>query len=277
MAVSGIGSSAWQYENVFTLKRNAAKQETSSKVQSSSNAENEEVNAVGGGLEAANKKTSVKEYVAELGAKYGVNISVYSGSDKSFMSTILGSSGTANLAISKNIAEKMMNDPELQKVIEEKLAKLPEEGRQIENDIKKMGHEVLGCGMQIDKNGRISYWAVSYDPDAAKKNAEAAKEKMEKIRKQQEQLLEKRKERKEQAERIEEQRAEKKEAVEDVEEKRAEKKESEAEKIRLYIAKGDTPEELAVNVNESDNEAIAIDDIVAGEASVKGRHINVSV
>ena len=199
MGVSGIGRI--QFENVFKLAKD---------VSARGSKETKEI-STSDTTQNTGKSQSVKDYAAELGAKYGVNITVYSGSEKEFDSLIMGAGGTNNLMLSKNIAEKMMKDPALAQVVEEKISKIPEDGLQVKEAIEKNGHKLLACGMQINSDGRISYWSVSYDPHAAEKNRDAAQKKLD--------------------------------------EKRAEKKKEEEKRMEILLAKGDTPDELVAGIN----------------------------
>lgn len=253
MAVSGAGKSMWQFENVFDLRKDAAtKQAESTDAKETEKTESAQKNT--------GKRTKpLNQYLAELGSRYGVNISTYSGSDKSFMSTIMGAGGTSNLVISKNIAEQMKKDPELAPVIEERIAKLPEEGKQIENDIHAMGHEVLACGMQIDKNGRISYWSIGYDPHASEKQAQCAKEKAEELKERQDKLMEKA--------------AERKKKAKELEEKREAHREGNKEQMERLLSRGESPKELIEKVRNHEQETIKSDAI----DTRKGLTIDVSV
>lgn len=249
MAVSSVGKSMWQFENVFELKKNAATEQTEpSDMQASEKAESVKKNT-------EERRKPLNQYLTELGSKYGVSISTYSGSDKSFMSTIMGAGGTSNLVISKNIAEQMKKDPELAAVIEERIAKLPEEGKQIENDIHAMEHEVLACGMQIDKNGRISYWSIGYDPHASEKQAQCAKEKAEELKERQDKLMEKAAERKKKAKELEARR------------------EGNKEQMERLLSRGESPKELIEKVRNHEQETIKSDAI----DTRKGLTIDVSV
>ncbi len=253
MAVSGVGKSMWQFENVFELKKNAAAKQTElSDTQSSEKSESVQKNA-------EERIKPLNQYLSELGSKYGVNISTYSGSDKSFMSTIMGSGGTSNLVISRNIAEQMRKDPELASVIEERIAKLPEEGKQIERDINAMGHEVLACGMQIEKDGRISYWSIGYDPQASEKQAQCAKEKAEELKERQDKLMEKG--------------AERKKKAKELEEKREARREENAEKMEKLLSRGESPEELIEKLRNNEQKVIKNDMI----DTRRGLTIDVSV
>lgn len=252
MAISGLGSI--KFDNVFELKKSAAQK--SLEAAETKEAESAEETTA---TQQTKKSQSVKGYMAELGAKYGVNISVYSGSEKSFMNTILSSSGSNNLAISRNIAEQMMKDPELASVVEERIAKLPQEGKEMEEAMHNLGSEMIACGMQIDRNGRISYWGVGYKKRTAADDRKDATEKAQK-QKEQERLLAKREERKKQAEKLEE--------------KRAERRAEEKERMEILLAKGDSARELVSNV------AVGKFEVIEGEDTannIRGKLINLTI
>lgn len=237
MAVAGIGKSAWQYENIYETAKTKSVAQTD-KTESTSGV----------------KRTGAQEYFGELGAKYGVNVTL--GSDKGFDSYILGAGGTNNIYIDKSVAEKAMNDPKLASALEEKIKNAPQVGKEIVEGCAKLGSEVIACGTQIDKNGRVSYWGVgrASRETLAKREAEGKQRDAEKARFK-EQLEARRKERKEQAEKLEEKR----------EKKRAEEKEAaeekRAENTMLAFTKKDSTEELLDAVKAGNGKEITARDV----------------
>ena len=153
----------------------------------------------------------------------------------------------------------MRKDTELGSVSEERIAKLPEEGKQIERDINAMGHEVLACGMQIEKDGRISYWSIGYDPQASEKQAQCAKEKAEELKERQDKLMEKV--------------AERKKKAKELEEKREARREENAEKMEKLLSRGESPEELIEKLRNNEQKVIKNDMI----DTRRGLTIDVSV
>lgn len=219
MAVAGIGRSAWQYENIYETAKGKSAAQTEKATDAS-----------------GTKRTGAQEYFGELGAKYGVNVTL--GSDKGFDSYMLGASGSNNIYIDKTVAEKAMSDPKLAAALEEKIKNVPQAGKEIVEGCEKLGSEVLACGTQIDKNGRVSYWSVgrASRETLAKREAEGKQRDAEKARFK-EQIEARRKERKEQAKKLEEKREEKR-----AEEKKAQEKR--AEDSVLTVTKKDSTEEL---------------------------------
>ena len=193
--------------------------------------------------ESAQQNT--QDYLKSLKEKYpDVNITVGKGTTaKSFMNYMLGSSGTNNIYIEDNILQKMASDPEVASKYEKVIGNVVKDGEEIKKGIESHGHQCLACGTQIDGNGRVSYWGVSYNPNAGKHNAEIRAERQKSEQKIKDSIEASRQKRKEQSERIEE--------------KQAERRAEEKEQKKLLLAKGDSVDDVVSKIGNGDAEVVS--------------------
>ena len=156
MAINGIG--AWQYQNVYNLTNDRKRAESveSEKTQEAAPAND----------------------LAEIGRKYGVNVTV--GSDKSFDGYMWGAGSGNNIYIAKEVADRAKKDPELMKTLEDQISKVPQSVQEIKDGMKRLGSETIACGVQIDKNGRISYWCIGRKVSGNEDNKPTYKEQVQK-------------------------------------------------------------------------------------------------
>ena len=188
---------------------------------------------------------SSQDYLKTLKEKYpDVNITVGKGTTaKSFKSYMLGSSGANNIYIEDNIIQKMASDPAYAAKYEKVIADAPKAGKEIKESLESMGHRCLASGTQIDEKGRVSYWCVGYNPNAAKHNAEirAERQKSEKNIK----------------DSIDKSRQNRKEQAESIKEKQAELRAEEKERMELLISKADSVEGMVSKVGKGETEVLS--------------------
>ena len=188
---------------------------------------------------------NTQDYLKSLKEKYpDVNITVGKGTtSKSFMNYMLGSTGTNNIYIEENILRKMASDPKVASKYEKVIGDVVKDGEECKKAIESLGHQCLACGTQIDRNGRVTYWSVGYNPNAEKHNAELRAE-----RQKSEQTIK---------DSIEASRKERKERAKKAEEKLVEKREEEKERMELLISKGDSVEEVISKLDKGKAEIIS--------------------
>ena len=180
---------------------------------------------------------NAQNYLNELRQKYSdVNITVADFSNleqrKSYM---FSCSGYNNVAISSNIVEKMASDPAAAAKYEKVIADTPKQGEEYKKECEARNTILYAQGTVIDKDGKVTYWAISGDKEARENPGTVYKEKMQK------QLEEKRAKKKEE-EKLKEKRLEQAETAEELLEKL--KADSQAERsgdITASVAK--VPEE----------------------------------
>ena len=177
---------------------------------------------------------TTNDYLNNLRKKYSdANITVVDfKSEKQELSYMIGSSGGNNVAISSSIVAKMAKDPATAAKYEKVIADIPNHGKEVKEKIEsEPGCKVYASGVQIDKDGKVTYWIVG----GKSGEGPGTKEKMQKM------LEEKRAEKKKQ-EKAEASRKEKLKEQEKLEEKMAERRTEEKERMELLLAKGETVE-----------------------------------
>jgi hypothetical protein len=219
----------------FYLNKKEAKPVKDSKVINDTNKANETT-------KTESVQQSTQDYLQSLKEKYpDVNITVVDfKTEKQERSYMLGSSGYNNVALSRDILEKMAKDPEVAEKYEKAIGNLPNVVKEAKEKIEATpGSKVLAMGMEIDKEGKISYWCVSCSVTEV-----PTSDRKEKFK---EQLEEKRLAMKEK-EKAEEKRKEKIKEQEVLEQKRAEKRKEEQERLEILISEGKTADELVSNM-----------------------------
>lgn len=198
MAISGVGSYANAYENLYVSKRNesnVSKQTKDSTGTKESNVTTStvELKTSTGGTRTEQIKTgfsNVNDYSQYLQGKYS-----YMNTGTTSMQGV-----PTTVSVSSAFLQKCMNDPEKAKYLEENLAAIPDCVKSLNNYVKMApGSPVVTYATyKIDENGNISIMSGSTnDPDGkiAKENAERkAKENREKEEKIKEKRAAKRKE-----------------------------------------------------------------------------------
>ena len=180
---------------------------------------------------------TAQEYLSELRQKYSdVNITVADFSNleqrKAYM---FSCSGYNNVAISSKIVEKMASDPATAAKYEKVIADTPEQGEKFVKDCEARNTIVYAQGVVIDKDGKVTYWAIGGDKEPRENPGTVYKEKVQK------QLEEKRAKKKEE-ERLQEKRLEQAETAEQLLEKlKADSQTETAEGIAVTATK--IPEE----------------------------------
>ena len=164
------------------------------------------------GIRASNRTT--RDYLNELRQKYpDVNITVADFSNleqrKAYM---FSCSGYNNVAISSKIVEKMASDPATAAKYEKVIAETPEQGEKFVKDCEARNTIVYAQGVVIDKDGKVTYWAIGGDKEPRENPGTVYKEKVQK------QLEEKRAKEKEE-EKIKEKRLKEAETAEQLLEK----------------------------------------------------------
>lgn len=223
MAIAGVNGYAGGYganssQSAVDNRKQAGESRTTGKAGETGAAGRTNETAASG---TASTRQTTKEYIRGLEEKYGVNITIGKNTTaKSFKDYMLGSAGGNNVYIESNIAEKMASDPLYAQKYEELIAKVPEQGKQVEKDVERLSNgksKVIASGMQIHKNGKVTYWGVSVNVGPLErlgtKYRKMADEKLEKQR-------EAKKKSDKQAEKLEEAREAKSEAQEKLLEKR---------------------------------------------------------
>lgn len=157
---------------------------------------------------------TAQDYLSELRQKYSdVNITVADFSNleqrKAYM---FSCSGYNNVAISSKIVEKMASDPAAAAKYEKVIADTPEQGEKFVKDCEARNTVVYAQGVVIDKDGKVTYWAIGGDKEPRENPGTVYREKMQK------QLEEKRAKKKEE-ERLQEKRLEQAETAEQLLEK----------------------------------------------------------
>ena len=186
---------------------------------------------------------NMQDYLKGLKEKYpDVNITVADfKNSKQEDAYMLGSRGYNNVAISASIVEKMSKDPAAAVKYEKVISDMTGNADRIEKFAKENNDEILGAGVVIDKNGKVSYWMVGRSKDKIENPGTVYKEKVQK----------------------------------QIEEKRAKKKEEEALK-KKRLEKAETLEKLLEKAGNrvSENEPAA--DVKIKETG-KGEQIDLSV
>lgn len=157
---------------------------------------------------------TAQDYLSELRQKYSdVNITVADFSNleqrKAYM---FSCSGYNNVAISSKIVEKMASDPAAAAKYEKVIADTPKQGEEYQKECEARNTILYAQGTVIDKDGKVTYWAISGDKVARENPGTVYKEKVQK------QLEEKRAKKKEE-ERLQEKRLEQAETAEQLLEK----------------------------------------------------------
>ncbi len=91
---------------------------------------------------------------------------------------MLGSRGYNNVAISPGIVEKMSKDPAAAAKYEKVISDMAGNADRIEKFAKENNDEILGAGVVIDKNGKVSYWMVGRSKDKIENPGTVYKEKV---------------------------------------------------------------------------------------------------
>ncbi|MBD5549277.1 MAG: hypothetical protein HDQ97_18140 [Lachnospiraceae bacterium] len=186
---------------------------------------------------------NMQDYLKGLKEKYpDVNITVADFKNgKQEDAYMLGSRGYNNVAISASIVEKMSKDPAAAVKYEKVISDMTGNADRIEKFAKENNDEILGAGVVIDKNGKVSYWMVGRSKDKIENPGTVYKQKVQK----------------------------------QIEEKRAKKKEEEALK-KKRLEKAETLEKLLEKAGNgvSENEPAA--DVKIKETG-KGEQIDLSV
>ena len=158
---------------------------------------------------------TAQSYLSDLKQKYSdVNITVADfNSEKQSDAYMLGSRGYNNVAISASVVERMATDPQTAEKYEKVVSDMSGNAERIEKFAQENNDEILGAGVVIDKNGKVSYWMVGRSKDTYENPGTVYKEKVQK------QLEEKRAKRKEE-EKLKEKRIIKAETAEKLLEKR---------------------------------------------------------
>ena len=158
---------------------------------------------------------TAQSYLSDLKQKYSdVNITVADfSSEKQSDAYMLGSRGYNNVAISASVVEKMATDPQTAAKYEKVVSGMSGNAERIEKFAQENNDEILGAGVVIDKNGKVSYWMVGRSKDTMENPGTVYKEKVQK------QLEEKRAKKKEE-EKLKEKRIIKAETAEKLLEKR---------------------------------------------------------
>ena len=158
---------------------------------------------------------TAQSYLSDLKQKYSdVNITVADfNSEKQSDAYMLGSRGYNNVAISASVVERMATDPQTAEKYEKVVSDMSGNAERIEKFAQENNDEILGAGVVIDKNGKVSYWMVGRSKDTYENPGPLYKEKVQK------QLEEKRAKRKEE-EKLKEKRIIKAETAEKLLEKR---------------------------------------------------------
>lgn len=157
---------------------------------------------------------NTQDYLKGLKEKYpDVNITVADFKNgKQEDAYMLGSRGYNNVAISASIVEKMAKDPAAAEKYEKVISDMSGNADRVEKFAKENNDEILGAGVVIDKNGKVSYWMVGRSKDKIENPGTVYKEKVQK------QIAEKRANKKEE-EALKEKRLEKAETLEKLLEK----------------------------------------------------------
>ncbi len=154
---------------------------------------------------------TAQDYLSELRQKYSdVNITVADFSNleqrKAYM---FSCSGYNNVAISSKIVEKMASDPATAAKYEKIIAETPEQGEKLVKNCEARNTIVYAQGVVIDKDGKVTYWAIGGDKEPRENPGTVYKEKVQKQleekrakKKEEEKLKEKRLEQEETAERL---------------------------------------------------------------------------
>lgn len=164
--------------------------------------------------ESSGVSGNTQDYLKGLKEKYqDVNITVADFKNgKQEDAYMLGSRGYNNVAISASIVEKMSKDPAAAAKYEKIISDMAGNADRIEKFAKENNDEILGAGVVIDKNGKVSYWMVGRSKDKIENPGTVYKEKVQK------QIEEKRAKKKEE-EALKEKRLEKAETLEKLLEK----------------------------------------------------------
>ena len=154
---------------------------------------------------------TAQEYLGELRQKYpDVNITMADFSNleqrKAYM---FSCSGYNNVAISSKIVERMASDPATAAKYEKVIAETPEQGEKFVKDCEARNTIVYAQGVVIDKDGKVTYWAIGGDKEPRENPGTVFKEKIQKQieekrakKKEEEKLKEKRLEQAETAEQL---------------------------------------------------------------------------
>ena len=247
---SVYGSYASNYTQSATRKDNTT-----------SNVENAKTN---GANSAETVSQSSKEYLNNLRQKYSdVNITVVDfKSEKQELNYMLGCSGGNNLAISQSVIDKMAKDPAIAAKYEKVIADIPNVAKDVKERVESTpGSKLIASGVQIDKDGKVTYWSVS----SRIGEGPGTKEKMQKML--EEKRVEKRKQQK-----LEAAKKEKLEEQERLEEKRAEKRADDKERMELILAKGSSIEQVSANIQSGT--VIAVNNSLE---NVSGNRFDVSI
>ncbi|MDE7425620.1 MAG: hypothetical protein K2N51_18325 [Lachnospiraceae bacterium] len=143
---------------------------------------------------------TAQSYLSDLKQKYSdVNIMVADfGNEKQSDAYMLGSRGYNNVAISASVVEKMATDPQAAEKYEKVVSGMSGNAERIEKFAQENNDEILGAGVVIDKNGKVSYWMVGRSKDTMENPGTVYKEKVQKqleekqAKKKEEKLKEKR-------------------------------------------------------------------------------------
>ncbi len=237
MEINSVYSSG--YESTYTAKKSETeKQQTVSKNSA------DRTKQAGSVKNAYETKTSASqttdEYLRALRQKYpNVNITVADFSNlKQRKAYMFSCSGYNNVAISSKIVEKMASDPTVAAKYEKVIADTPEQGEKFAKECEARNSVVYAQGTVIDKDGKITYWAISGDKEARENPGTVYKEKVQK--------------------QLEEKRAKKKEEEKNQEQK-VEKIIIKEKQQEAQIAIAETREELLNKLKTNETDEIPVD------------------
>ncbi|MDL2283585.1 DUF6033 family protein [Oxalobacter sp. OttesenSCG-928-P03] len=124
-------------------------------------------------LTAARQTTSTaglnnegKAYLEQLrNSNPGLNIVVKNiGTDKQYEDFMFSAMGTHNsVAVPAGVINRMASDPSYAAEMEGRLSNLPDELAEIKKACEAGGSTVYAVGAVVDKDGKITYWAIGGD------------------------------------------------------------------------------------------------------------------
>lgn len=161
---------------------------------------NETMKAAGNVQGSGRLSETAQAYVNELRQKYPeMNLTIASfANERQSDAYMFGSSGANNVAIASNIIEKMAADPSTAAKYEKLLAEVPENAKKMIKFCEDNNSVLYGSGMIIDKDGKVTYWAIGGDKEPRTNPVNVYKEKVQKalaekreVKKQEEALKEK--------------------------------------------------------------------------------------
>lgn len=112
--------------------------------------------------QTAPKTSSTSAYLAELRQKNpDVNITVANfANEKQFDSYMFSTGGANNVVLPTNILEQMAKDPAVAAKYEKLIGEMPDNAKASQKYADDHDQILYGSGMRIDRNGKVTYWAV---------------------------------------------------------------------------------------------------------------------